>query len=366
MNIMTRPMVSGRWSSSQLDLIRNTTCRTLTARMFDQFISSAAALNLDPLKRQITPIVFGKRELDATTNKWVTVPQLTLITTIDGYRAIADRTGNYRPDTEVPRFTYDADAKDPDTNPLGLVACEVAVYKFAHGDWHRHPAIIYWDEYVPLKWIGGGSNDDDTPPWPGEEKASSKKQVIDPKTRWAKGGGRGQFAKCCEALAIRRAFPEDMGNLYVEEEMDAAQTIEGELLNATPSERAEQAAANRRLEAAGGKDALTIDWLNGASTFDLVPVGSLADRCMAFLRENADQPATLALFRERNRHALRTFWAKAPGDANEVKKRFEQAIEEARQKVQRAEPAKDDTKDLGEGEGDEDILAEIENLAGIR
>jgi hypothetical protein len=43
-----------------------------------------------------------------------------------------------------------------------------------------------------------------------------------------------------------------------------------------------------------------------------VPLGQLADRIVAFLRERREDPQALITWRERNRHALREFWARAP------------------------------------------------------
>jgi hypothetical protein len=51
-----------------------------------------------------------------------------------------------------------------------------------------------------------------------------------------------------------------------------------------------------------------------------VPLGQLADRIVAFLRERRGDLLTLTTWRERNRHALREFWARAPGDALGVNK----------------------------------------------
>jgi hypothetical protein len=46
-----------------------------------------------------------------------------------------------------------------------------------------------------------------------------------------------------------------------------------------------------------------------------VPLGQLADRIVAFLREHREDPQALITWRERNRHALREFWARASADA---------------------------------------------------
>lgn len=318
--------ITAKWSPGQLGLIRETIAKKLTNRLFDQFMESAARLNLDPLKKQIVPIVFRKKEDDGSGKKKVWTPYLTLITTIDGYRAIGERTGNYRPDERTPRWITDEAAKNPDTNPLGLVSCEVSVFKYAHGAWHEHPAIAFWDEYAPLKTLGGGGDDPD----PDAPPATPGKTILDPFTQWPKRP-RGQLAKVAEALALRRAWPEDFSGVYVEEEMDRARVIEGEYTDLTPSEQAETAAIENRLDAVRAKDSIIIDWLEqGGGTLTPVPLGQLADKCFAFIKAHAEEPSLLGMFQERNRHALREFWAKAPGDALAVKAAFEEAITKAK------------------------------------
>jgi hypothetical protein len=75
----------------------------------------------------------------------------------------------------------------------------------------------------------------------------------------------------------------------------------------------------------GGHGALIIDWLD-AAPLDAVPLGQLAHRIVAFLRARRENPQALLLWRERNRHALREFWARAPADALGVKQEFEKAL----------------------------------------
>jgi hypothetical protein len=50
------------------------------------------------------------------------------------------------------------------------------------------------------------------------------------------------------------------------------------------------------------------------------------DFIVAFLRECRKDPQALVTWRERNRHALREFWARAPDDALGVKQEFEKAL----------------------------------------
>jgi phage recombination protein Bet len=329
------PGVSQRYTPAQLDLIRTTVCARLTSRMFDQFMETSERLRLDPLKKQVVPIVFRKREFDAQSKKWVTNPYLTIITTIDGYRAIADRTGNYRPDTRTPRYVYDEAAKNPATNPLGIVSCEVSVFKHAHGDWHEHTAVAFWDEYVPLKKPDKPSNEGMEEY---EQPAGPVREFIDPGTQWGRRP-RGQIAKCAEALACRRCWPEDFSGVYVEEEMDRARIIEGEFEDMTPSAMAEKAAVDRRLEVTNLKDQVIVDWMKPDHTLEPVPVGQLADRCLAFIEENAEEVSVLATFQDRNRHSLREFYARSPTDAHAVKQAFEKAIASGRQRAEASEPS---------------------------
>jgi hypothetical protein len=57
-----------------------------------------------------------------------------------------------------------------------------------------------------------------------------------------------------------------------------------------------------------------------------VPLGQLADRIAAFLRERREDPQALITWRERNRHALREFWARAPSDALGIKQELEKVL----------------------------------------
>ena len=69
---------------------------------------------------------------------------------------------------------------------------------------------------------------------------------------------------------------------------------------------AAEGATRERLERICGHGALMIDWLDAA------PLGQLADRIVAFLRVRREDHQALITWRERNRHGLREFWARAP------------------------------------------------------
>jgi hypothetical protein len=127
------------------------------------------------------------------------------------------------------------------------------------------------------------------------------------------------LAKCAEAQAICKGWPEDLSNTFVGEEIEQA------ALTLNPAQAAAEGATRERLERIGGHGALIIDWLD-AAPLDAVALGQLADRIVAFVRARRENPQALLLWRGRNRHALREFWARAPADALGVKQELEKAL----------------------------------------
>jgi len=268
----------------QLDLIRRTVAKDCDAAEFEQFVHICRAVNLDPLRRQIYCFVFNKNNPQYR--------QMTVVTAIGGYRAVAERTGSYRPDDRAPR--YEHGEKDAKSNPLGITRCEVTVYKHAHGEWFPVVGEAWWDEYVPLK----------------EGVIDSKK------TGWVKMP-RVMIAKCAEANALRKAWPDDFAGVEVEEEIDRRS------VELTATELADEAATSNRLALIGGANALTVDWCDGEA-LSREPVGSFGDKVLAFIAEHkTDDPMRVRMFHNRNTAALQEYWAKDKSGALELKKAFE-------------------------------------------
>lgn len=268
----------------QLDLIRRTVAKDCDAAEFEQFVHICRAVNLDPLRRQIYCFVFNKNNPQYR--------QMTVVTAIGGYRAVAERTGSYRPDDRAPR--YEHGEKDAKSNPLGITRCEVTVYKHAHGEWFPVVGEAWWDEYVPLK----------------EGVIDSKK------TGWVKMP-RIMIAKCAEANALRKAWPDDFAGVEVEEEIDRRS------VELTATELADEAATSNRLALIGGANALTVDWCDGEA-LSREPVGSFGDKVLAFIAEHkTDDPMRVRMFHNRNTAALQEYWAKDKSGALELKKAFE-------------------------------------------
>jgi len=113
--------------------------------------------------------------------------KVTIQTSIDGFRAIAERSGDYAGQDEP---VYEKDGDD--------LFCKVTVYRF-RGD-VRYPAAVgkaYWKEYVPQA---------------GQD------------FMWKKMP-RTMLAKVAEALALRKAYPQNLSGLYTGDEMEQSGNV---------------------------------------------------------------------------------------------------------------------------------------------
>ena len=282
------------FTASQLKLIRNTIAKDTTPDEFNLFIQQCRLYGLNPIKKEIYILVFNKDKPKYRSTA--------IITGIDGYRVIAERTGNYRADEDAPRYEYDEKLKG-DTNPLGIVSATVSVWKYSHGEWFRTTAIAYWDEYAPVKdeWANGKKTGNKylTGEWP-----------VRP---------LGQIAKCGEALALRKAFPNDLGNIYTQDEIDRAQTIDGTAIEVLQAHEHDE-----RRRKAGLMNAIPFQPLTGS--FDMVPIGQFADRVIEFLDQcqTAEEVISWRDINSGEGRGLRSFWAENPSDALELKAKIEQ------------------------------------------
>lgn len=169
------------FTDEQRQMIRDTYANGASDAEFAVLMEIAKARRLNPLLRQIH---FVKRW---TPKGDVWSPQVS----IDGLRAIAQRTGLYDGQDE-PRFEEAPDGS--------LRLCKVAVYR---KDWQR-PAVgvAYWTEYVQTT----------------RDKQTGKKR---PTEMWERMP-HVMLSKVAEAIALRKAFPEDMAGLYTGDEMAQA------------------------------------------------------------------------------------------------------------------------------------------------
>ncbi|HBN92216.1 MAG TPA: phage recombination protein Bet [Hyphomonas sp.] len=283
---------------AQLKLVKSTLAKDCNESEFDLFIEMAKRHGLDPIRRQIYAMVTNKDKPDKR--------QLVVVTGIDGYRAKAARCGDYRPDENEPVITYSDALKDEKTNPLGIEKAVVTCYKQDNkGDWNKVSGVAYWDEFAPV-----------TEDW--EYDQAQGKRVPTGRMSLSKGNwskmGRVMIAKCAEAQALRKGWPEEFGGLYISEEMDTV----------SASEAVEQAEIERRLAITNGKNSISIQFKVG-EPIEAIPVGGFFDRVMNFVN-NAESPTEITSFMHQNKQGLSEFWALNKSDGLELKKGMEARI----------------------------------------
>lgn len=279
-------------------LARKTVAADLTDAELDLFVHMCRRFGLDPLRRQIYAIVYNK---DNPAKR-----RVVYVTAIDGYRAIADRTGNYRPGNRS--VVISADAINPATNPHGVVSATASVWKYTRNEWHEFSETVHWDEFAPLKeeWVFDVAM--------GKKKPSGKFE-LDRGGNWPRMG-RVMLQKCAEAQALRRGWPDEYGDLYTQEEMDRAKVID-----ITPSAQAERAELDERMAKLGGP-CILIDWMD-SKPLASVPVGKVLGQVHDFIRKHAEDPMTICAFADQNRESLRQYWQAKPAEALDLKKAFE-------------------------------------------
>lgn len=329
---LRQPLPPVEWwrTDSMVSLIKRSAFRDCNDVEFDEAVAVARELRLNPLRKQIYAFVFDK---DQPTRNMV------LVVAIDGGRAIAARTGNYRPDDAEPHWTYDDKLMGP-ANPHGIVKCTVGVFHrpTAEDPFQRIVGAVHWDEFAPI--ILGGSSEDDyewietDQVWPeGHKRAGQKKmrkklkpgvqphEMLDPrKPIWTRSG-RHMIAKCAEMLALRKGWPEDMSRIYEEAEVDRAVTIEADYEDVTPSEQVKRADTEKRQDKLGGQALFAVVDKGGVWLQERVLVGQFADFVLAAVK--GKPTADVTKFVEANRHALREFWGYNQTDALALKKELE-------------------------------------------
>lgn len=181
-----------KFTKEQIDLIARTICkpakREPTVDEVDLFIYQCERTGLDPFSRQIYAIFrYSKRDQKEV---------MTVQCSIDGFRLVAERTGKYI--GQDGPFWCGPDGKWSDiwTGKEAPTAARVVVKKLLAGVVGETPAVAHFSEYVPM------SNGKMTGLW----------------------GSKGalMIGKCAEALALRKAFPQETSGIYTAEEMAQA------------------------------------------------------------------------------------------------------------------------------------------------
>lgn len=191
------------YTREQVETIKQTVARGASDAQLALFLQTCKSRGLDPFTKQVYFTPQG------------------IIVSIDGLRAIAERTGTYAPGPT--RFEYD--------DKGNLVAAHVTVRKLVAGTWFDLEESAFYEEYK-------GSS----PIW--------------------KAKPRVMLSKCAESRALRRGWSSELSGLYESSELDQAreepvvvnrpQTVEVMPVN----KNTEFSSALAAIEAAQSMDAL--------------------------------------------------------------------------------------------------------------
>lgn len=200
------------WTPEQISLLTRTVARGATQDELGLFFNIAKRAGLDPFTKQIH---FVKRKVwnnDKKSYEEVGTTQ----TGIDGYRAIADRSGNYAGSDDA---IFDSETEQ---HPQKAI---VTVYRIVGGQRSAFTASARWSEYAP----------------------------INPKTNEIMGQWKKMpylmLSKCAESLALRKAFPNDLSGLYTEEEMEQA-NVESKVIEVEIDEKKSKVEEEKKNEMA--------------------------------------------------------------------------------------------------------------------
>lgn len=190
------------YTQDKIDLIRRTYAKGCTDDELALFIQVAQRTQLDIFARQI----YAVKRWDSSEEKYVMQTQ----TSIDGFRTIAERTGEYQGQTPRQWCGKDGVWKEVWLSSDAPAAARVGVYR--RGFREALYGVARFEAYV-VKY-----------------KTKSGDWVVG--HMWKKMPDV-MLAKCAEALALRTAFPQELSGLYTSDEMEQANN--GQIKNITPT-----------------------------------------------------------------------------------------------------------------------------------
>lgn len=251
------------WNPEQLQIVKDLICPGASDDELKLFALHCARTGLDPFSRQTYGIVRW-RNVQKPDGTWHRVAKLAIQNAIDGLRLIAERTGKYGGQLGPLWCGPDGAWREVWLETAYPSAAKVAVVRL---DWQQPLwTVARWDSYVQ-------SFKDKQGQWVVSDMWNRMPDLM--------------LAKVAESLALRKAFPQELSNVYSEDEMaqadryappvrtadDAGAVIDGKAERVEP-----RAAPDGRPKAAPAVvDWFERNWANGIARARAIGVDPLPD-----------------------------------------------------------------------------------------
>jgi len=190
------------FTAAQEAIVREMMLPGLDQLQADYFLEVCRVRRLNPLAKQIHPVIHMVKKKGSNERE----PRLTIITGVDGFRLNSSRSGEYEGQTSPEWCGDDSIWRDVWLEDEPPKAARVGVYR--RGFREAVYGVVTWKSYAQY-----------VPRWENGQQVGSKLSEM-----WDRSGPE-QLAKCAEAQAHRKAFPEECSDMFEAAEMGVVERV---------------------------------------------------------------------------------------------------------------------------------------------